>query len=76
MARRKPLLGVQQAGRKIALTLEAIANMGKPVRVPQGDATIVDHTIVPGPSSPQIRYRVRVPRVGFAWLSADNVTFN
>lgn len=77
--RRRSLLGVHQAGRKIALTLEAIANMGRSVRVDQGgtvaDATIIDHAVVPNGDSLLIRYRLRVRRVGFVWSTADSITF-
>jgi hypothetical protein len=75
MSRRRTLTGVQQAGAKIALTLEALANTGRRVTVNQNEGTIIDHDVVRVQSSWLIRYRVRVRRVGPIWHTADTVSF-
>lgn len=75
MARRRPLVGVQQAGVKIALTLEALANTGKPVKVDSGEGVVVGHTVEKRGLSLFVRYQVRVRRVGLVWRGADSVLF-
>lgn len=75
MAKRRLLAGVQQAGTRIGLALEAIANTGRPVLVEYEGNTcegvIVDHGLV----GSSIRYRVRVRRVGLTWQNTDRIVF-
>ncbi len=75
MARRRPLWGVQQAGVKIALTLEAIANTGKPVTVEGADGVVVGSRVEKRGASWLVRYQVRVRRVGVVWRGAESVLF-
>jgi hypothetical protein len=75
MARRRPLWGVQQAGVKIGLTLEAIANTGRKVKVADGEGVVVGSSVEKQGSSWRVRYQVRVRRVGIVWRGADSVLF-
>lgn len=75
MSRRRTLTGVQQAGKKIALTLEALANTGRQVMVPDGEGVVVDHTVEPRDATWRIRYRVRVRRIGLVWSAAESTVF-
>lgn len=75
MARRRPLWGVHQAGVKIALTLEAIANTGRPVKVHDGEGVVVGSAVEKRGSSWLVRYQIRVRRVGVVWRGADSVLF-
>lgn len=68
-------MGVQQAGVKIGLTLEALANTGKPVKVEGGEGVIVDHAVEKRGLSWLVRYQVRVRRVGLVWQGAEGVLF-
>jgi hypothetical protein len=75
MARRRPLWGVQQAGVKIGLTLEAIGNTGRKVRVDESEGVVVGSAVERRGSSWRVRYQVRVCRVGVVWRPAESVLF-
>lgn len=75
MAKRRPLWGVQQAGVKIGLTLEAIANTGKSVKVNDGEGVVIGSTVEKRGDSWWVRYQIRVRRVGVVWRGADSVLF-
>lgn len=67
MARRRSLTGVQQAGVRLGLTLEALANTDRKVTVDGKEGKIKDHEVVGAGLSWRIRYRVLVRHVGLVW---------